>query len=150
LTATSGMTAGAGFHSLTLTGIGNLTVYANGLGATSVGNLGADTIYGGAGNATITGGAGYSTIYAGAGNDRLSAGKGSGATFVFGQGSGQDVITNFNNHSAIDISAYLNAGLQPTITDGTSGLTISFSTGETIQLLGVHPASLIPTPIGYI
>ncbi|MCK9194963.1 MAG: hypothetical protein M0P19_13945 [Nevskia sp.] len=50
------------------------------------GNDGADSLYGGAGNDTLDGGAGNDYLRGDAGND----------TYLFGRGSGQDTISNFD------------------------------------------------------
>jgi hypothetical protein len=68
---------------------------------------------------------------------------------VFGQAIGRDVITNFGVHDKIDVSALELAGMNPTVQDAAPGLIISFTNGGSIQLLGVHPASLASTATGF-
>ena len=131
--------AGTTAHTLQLTGTANLTATGNNLGDSLSGNSGNDTIIGGTGNDTIT---------AGSGNDTLTGGGGTD-TFVFNVGTGHDVITDFGGHDVIDVSSFLKAGYAATVTDATAGLTISFSNGGSIELLGIHPSSLISTSIGY-
>ena len=58
------------------------------------GNRGDDELFGGAGNDRLKGGAGDDLIDGGAGNDRLWGNAGED-TFVFGNGSGHDVIEDF-------------------------------------------------------
>lgn len=73
------------------------------------GNLGADHLDGGAGDDELFGGNGNSsdTLIGGAGNDRL-AGEAGTDLFVFADGFGQDVITDFDAFSSaerIDLGA---------------------------------------------
>ncbi|MCV6591360.1 MAG: calcium-binding protein, partial [Silicimonas sp.] len=67
------------------------------------GNLGADTLEGGAGDDSLFGGNGAfaDTLIGGAGNDRL-AGEAGGDTFVFADGFGQDVISDFDEFSSAE------------------------------------------------
>ena len=116
-------------HTLTLMGLGNITATANGLNDHITGNLGNDTFIAGAGADTFTGGSGVNT-------------------YVFGAGSGADVINNFRANDTIDLSAVLHQGITPLVQDGSTGLTISFGAGS-VQLLGVHPASLLATATGF-
>ena len=132
--------AGTSAHFLELTGSANINATANNLGDILTGNSGANT---------LTGGTGNDTLNAGSGNDILIGGGGTD-TFVFSQGSGHDVINDFSGHDVIDISSYLSAGLKPTLADDANGNAwLTFSTGTTIELLGVHSASLIATSVGY-
>jgi len=57
------------------------------------GHDGNDTLFGGTGNDTLDGGAGNDTLDGGAGNDTLDGGAGND-TYLFGRGSGQDVVTD--------------------------------------------------------
>ena len=131
--------AGTTAHTLQLTGSANINATGNALGDHLSGNAGNNSIIGGAGNDTITAGTGTDTLTGGGGTD----------TFVFSVGAAHDVITDFGGHDVIDVSSLLNAGYKATVTDAAAGLTISFSTGASIELLGVHPASLISTSIGF-
>jgi serralysin len=127
-------------HTLELTGTANINATANTLG---------DTLIGNSGNNTLTGGTGNDTLSAGSGNDILVGGGGTD-TLVFNQGSGHDVINDFSGHDVIDISSYLNAGLKPTLSDDASGNAwLTFASGTTIELLGVHSASLTATATGF-
>ena len=87
------------------------------------GNQGADTLEGGQGDDRITGGQGDDRIVGGAGDDQLYGDQGhrgddvytdgtptgetDNDTFVFGPGSGNDVIHDFNNgEDKIDLTAF--------------------------------------------
>ncbi|UWQ77573.1 spondin domain-containing protein [Leisingera sp. M658] len=59
------------------------------------GGRGRDTLDGGAGNDRIDGGRGADVLTGGAGNDQLTGGRGADS-FVFNEGFGNDVITDFN------------------------------------------------------
>ncbi len=117
-------------HTLTLTGTANLTMTANGLGDHLIGNAGNDVIIAGAGNDTLTGGGGKDT-------------------FRFSPSTGQDVITDFGGHDVVDLSAYFAEGLTPTLHTVGSATMISFTNGDTIELLGVPSSALIATGLGY-
>lgn len=109
---------------------------------TATGGTKADVLVGGAGNDTLTGGGGNDTLTGGAGVD----------TFVFARGSGNDTITDFGRNGdadKLDLSAYLNAGLRPTVAASGSDTLLTFTTGETIRLTAVDPARLTATTTGY-
>jgi len=131
--------AGTGAHTLQLTGSANINATGNNLGDNISGNAGNNTLIGGSGNDTITAGSGSDTLTGGGGTD----------TFVFNVSTGTDVITDFSGHDVINISAYLKAGYTPTVTDVGANTMLSFSNGSSIELLGVHSASLISTSVGY-
>lgn len=65
-----------------------------------VGARGADDLNGGAGNDRLEGGRGRDTLEGGSGDDILIGGRGPD-TFVFKDGSGQDVITDFDLASQV-------------------------------------------------
>jgi len=75
---------------------------------TVIGGAGADGLWGGDGNDVLQGGAGTDTLYGDDGNDTLDGGQGrdrlyggAGAdTYLFGYGSGQDVIVNYDEDAA--------------------------------------------------
>ncbi|WP_031435808.1 calcium-binding protein [Methylobacter tundripaludum] len=69
----------------------------NGLGGndTLIGGAGNDTLMGGVGNDSLQGGTGNDTLDGGAGNDALQGGIGNDA-YVFGRGSGQDTIYEYD------------------------------------------------------
>lgn len=98
---------------------------------------------------TINGGAGLDTINGGPGADRLAGGPGADL-FVFVQGAGDDVIVDFSEGDALDLMDYRLAGLTPALARGTPGLTISFTNGDSITLLGVHLPTQYSTADGYI
>ncbi|MBY0345419.1 MAG: hypothetical protein K2P98_00955 [Neisseriaceae bacterium] len=56
---------------------------------------GKDVINGGAGNDTLNGDTGNDQLFGGAGNDTLEGGAGDD-TYLFGKGSGNDVINNYD------------------------------------------------------
>ncbi len=71
------------------------------------GGQGNDRLEGGAGDDTLQGGAGFDVLIGGAGNDILT-GNFNADTFVFADGHGDDVITDFeatNPFETIDLSA---------------------------------------------
>ena len=106
------------------------------------GKASADTITGDAFSDRIEGGGGADTLTGGAGID----------TFVFAKGSGKDVITDFGSggeRDVVDISAYTAAGYKPLVKDVGNDVVISFSTGDSITLIGVHAADLAADPVGY-
>ena len=68
---------------------------------------GNDRLFGGNGNDSLIGDAGFDMLTGGAGNDTLTGGV-NGDTFIFADGFGKDVITDFeelNNFEKIDLSA---------------------------------------------
>ncbi|ORE88185.1 calcium-binding protein [Aurantimonas sp. 22II-16-19i] len=75
---------------------------ANGLG----GGAGDDRLFGRGGDDTLAGGAGYDLIVGGTGNDTLTGGF-NADVFAFGNGFGQDTITDFdatNDFEKIDLT----------------------------------------------
>lgn len=108
------------------------------------GNAGANLLDGVAGADTIIGGAGDDTVVGGAGDDWLTGGDGADR-FRFLVGSGHDVITDLGAGSwvdNIDISAFIKAGLKPTVTDVGQDALISFTNGDSITVLGLHANDL--------
>lgn len=108
-----------------------------------------NSLLGRGGADTINGGAGLDTINGGPGADRLAGGSGADV-FVFVRGDGNDVIVDFGTGDALDLKDYSLSGLTPVLTDGTAGLTISFSNGDSITLQGVHLPNEQATADGYI
>jgi Ca2+-binding RTX toxin-like protein len=79
------------------------------------GGYGNDTIYGGTGEDRLNGEEGNDTLDGGTGNDSLRGGTGAD-TYLFGRGSGQDTIYNYN-YGAVGTEAdmiVLGAGISPT------------------------------------
>ena len=115
------------------------------------GNLGADTLHGGTGADTLFGGQGNDLLFGDAGNDVLSGDLGddtliggAGAdTFVFAPGSGHDTVVDFTKgDDHLDVSAYLAAKDTLTITEDSYGAHVTFSTGDSVELLGVDASTL--------
>ncbi|HEX5378156.1 MAG TPA: right-handed parallel beta-helix repeat-containing protein [Phenylobacterium sp.] len=122
----------------------------NGLDNVITGNAGNNYLRGLAGNDTISGGLGNDIVVGGAGSDRLTGGAGKD-TFRFERGSGNDVVTDFNkvDHDVIDVSAYLKAGYKAVLTDVGTDVKISFATGDSIILTGIHAKDLSATGTGF-
>ncbi len=119
-----------------------------------------DRLYGDAGTygpsaaGSITGG--RDVLNGGGGNDQLWGGP-NNDLFVFGAGSGQDLINDFDQgnkavastareHDVIDLHAYGFAGwaaLKTLISDDSAGnAVIQLSANDTITLDGIHAADL--------
>jgi Ca2+-binding RTX toxin-like protein len=116
------------------------------------GNSQANQITGNAAANNITGGGGDDTLNGGGGDDHLTGGAGADH-FVFAKGGGHDTVMDFGaggEHDVLDISALLNAGYQPTLTDSTAGVTVSFTSGDSILLEGVHASALHATTLGFV
>jgi Ca2+-binding RTX toxin-like protein len=144
-------TLGANVENLTLAPASdNWGGTGNSLNNVIKGNAGGNFLVGMAGNDTIDGGAGADYITGGVGNDRLTGGLGKD-TFRFEKGSGQDVVTDFSKaqHDAIDLTAYYKLGLKATLVDVGADLKISFNTGDSITLTGIHASDLTATFSGF-
>jgi hypothetical protein len=98
------------------------------------GGNGSNYLDGSAGSMIIDGGKGNDTIVGGPG-DTLTGGKGADV-FVFNPGFGRDTITDFSHGD--DLSFYGFNGEHPTTVDTTAGLTLTFESGDSILLSGVH------------
>lgn len=85
-----------------LGGIGNDTLKGNTGNDTLFGNSGNDSLYGGSGNDTLVGGLGHDFLQGDTGNK----------SYVFGPGSGQDVIYAHNSTNYIHAVQFL-AGINP-------------------------------------
>ncbi|MEX5575622.1 calcium-binding protein [Pseudomonas lijiangensis] len=80
----------------TLSGAAGNDSLAGGSGADTLnGEEGNDLLQGGSGNDTLNGGAGNDVLDGGAGNDRLDGGAGDD-TYLFGKGSGQDIVSAYD------------------------------------------------------
>lgn len=111
---------------------------------------GADEIDGGAGNDVIYGDSGADLIVGGSGNDTMDGGSGADE-FAFADGSGNDVIENFNtNHDLILLAKNINGGdienpsdvLSHLSTDINGDAVIDLGGGNTITLVGVDEDDL--------
>ncbi len=113
---------------------------------------GAATVaYGNALDNHITGNNLANTIDGYGGNDTLTGGGGADI-FRFELHSGKDVITDFGangDHDTINTVAYMRAGAKATVTDHGNDAVITFSSGDSITLLGVHAHDLVATATGY-
>ena len=107
--------AGGNADNLYLTGTDALSATGNGLANILIGNSGNNILNGNAGNDTLTGGAGADT-------------------FLFTQGSGHDIITDFHvaENDKIDVHAY--AGTHATITQHGANAWIDFGGGNVIEV----------------
>jgi Ca2+-binding RTX toxin-like protein len=129
-------------ENLVLTGTTGAWASGNGLANRITGNSAADHLSGGAGADTLDGAAGNDVLTGGTGADR----------FVFGPSGGHDTISDFGlggEHDALDLSALYGKGLTATLTETSAGVTVSFSSGDTILLQGQHVASLHATATGF-
>nr|WP_318293740.1 calcium-binding protein [Pseudomonas cichorii] len=81
----------------TLSGAAGNDTLSGGSGADTLnGEEGNDLLQGGAGNDTLNGGAGNDVLDGGSGNDRLDGGAGDD-TYLFGKGSGQDIVSAYDS-----------------------------------------------------
>jgi len=145
-------TLGANVENLRFGGAGNLKGIGNDLGNLMQGNGANDWLEGRAGADTISSSIGADTLVGGTGNDLLAGGSGADR-FVFAKGDGDDKIQDFGlggAHDVLDLSALYNAGLKATLVDSAAGVTLNFSSGDSILLLGVHVSSLHATTTGYV
>lgn len=112
-------TLGDNLENLTLTGTSASNGTGNALANVIVGNEGANVLNGKGGADVLTGGAGADT-------------------FVFDFNSGRDRVTDFSQGDVLDVSAYTRLGYAPIITTTGDDATITFRSGDSIQLTGVH------------
>ncbi len=104
------------------------------------GNAGDNTLSGRNGNDTLDGGAGNDTLDGGAGNDTLTGGTGDDI-FVLYEGSGEDVITDFN--VAEDIVRFNDMDLSDlVITLNDSDTVITYGNGNILTLESVLATDL--------
>jgi Ca2+-binding RTX toxin-like protein len=138
-------------HYLTLTGTVKDTGAANNLGDHIYANNAGDHLIGGSGADFLYGGTGNDTITAGSGIENMTGGKGTN-TFVFGLSSTIDTITDMSagTHDIIDLSAYIKAGVTPTLTNSGTNVVIGLEPGHSITILGIQANELIHTATGYI
>jgi uncharacterized protein len=131
----------------TLNGLGGHDLLIGGLGRDKLnGGDGNDVLFGDLGDDILSGGAGKDVLFGGLGNDTLSGGTGAD-TFHFGRFEGSDTITDFD--TALD-RLILDDGIsvqrtkvQDVNRDGAADLTLTFSQGTSVTLLGVNnPAAV--------
>jgi Ca2+-binding RTX toxin-like protein len=116
------------------------------------GNSLANQITGNSANDHLTGAAGDDTLDGAGGNDELTGGTGADH-FVFSPGGGHDTVDDFGlggEHDVLDLSAFIAHGLTPTLSESSIGVTLTYSTGESITLTGQHIANLHATASGYV
>ena len=129
-------------ENLTLTGTLALSGTGNGLDNVITGSGAANRLDGGAGNDRLNGGAGNDTLIGGAGLD----------TFILLRGGGIDTVIDFGRDGVaarLDLSAFLSAGLTPTLTQQGADVVISFSTGEQFIWQFTRLDNLLATSTGY-
>jgi Ca2+-binding RTX toxin-like protein len=151
VSSASGITLAANVEDLVITAPSGAYGSGNGLDNRITGGVGGDHLGGGGGADTISGGGGGDVITGGAGADLLTGGAGADI-FVFTKGAGADVITDFGaggEHDVLDLSQLYSSGLTSTLTQTVTGVTVSFASGDSIQLLGVHLADLHATATGF-
>lgn len=91
----------------------------------------ATTLYGNANNNVIIGGSGKDTIVGGKGNDTLTGGR-SDNTYVYADGDGKDLITDFYPSDCLDIR---NATLKTTtFANGEKDLVFTFNDGGKVTM----------------
>jgi Ca2+-binding RTX toxin-like protein len=135
-------------------GSGNDTIYGNGGSDLIFGGSGNDTIYAGAGYDTIFGGSGNDVIYSNGGGDYIDSGTGVDTLWLGGketvalsQGSGYDVVNNFQVHAGsqnqFDISSYGISYGQLSFTDTANGVEISTTAGDLLAVVANQKADVI-------
>lgn len=107
---------------------------------------GNDALEGGAGNDRLFGEVGADRLTGGTGNDRLSGGKGAD-TFVFFDGDGADIVTDFRaagrGHDRIDLSGHADVSSFDDLVITQAGASTRIDLGDdTILLRNVSPAQL--------
>jgi beta-glucanase (GH16 family) len=118
---------------------GNDFLHGNMGDDTVSGSTGDDTLLGGQGNDLLVGGDGNDWISGDRGDDTLSGGAGTD-TFHFAQGSGHDVITDFNTWEGDHLQ--LEPGMTWTASQEGSDVVVDFGGGDQVTLQNVQLASL--------
>ena len=110
------------------------------------GGDGADGLFGGLGTDLLDGGNGNDRIVGEGGADTLTGGLGAD-TFAFSKASGRDTITDFDTvldrillENGIDVTM---SSVSDVNRDGRADLTLTFSTGNSVALLGVGDINLV-------
>lgn len=130
------------FEDLTLTGTTAINGSGNALANTINGNNGVNTLAGGNGNDilygrngadSMTGGMGEDTLTGGMGADILTGGSGDVKdTFIFIAGGDNDIITDFQSGTGLDVIDLTAITAITDIADLKSATHLSFSTGDAI------------------
>lgn len=139
------------------TGDGNDTIDGTAASAPIVayGGGGDDSITGSSGADLLSGEDGADTLVGGVGADTLSGGAGAD-TFVLADGSGADVVTDFDmtvvgglTTDQLDVGGLHDGGGDPVTAwdvtvgnDGSGNAVLTFPGGESITLIGVSPSSI--------
>ena len=128
-----------GYYGLTATGdSGDDTINGSDIADTIEGDDGNDVLHGGGGDDAIDGGTGVDIISGGAGNDTLTGGADSDS-FIFGQGDGQDVITDFTSGDSVEVDGYDSAR---SITQSGADVVVVFSDGDQITFNNTDVATV--------
>ncbi|MBU1827528.1 MAG: Hint domain-containing protein, partial [Alphaproteobacteria bacterium] len=152
---------GEGGNDILYGGGGDDEIYGGAGGDFIAGETGNDELFGGEGADQISGGEGYDIIVGGAGDDMLSGGA-DDDVLVFQDGSGIDVITDFDmrdddlngvTNDQFDVSALTDANGNPVNAwdvvvsdDGTGSAVLTFPNGESVTLWGVSPTQVDTAP----
>ncbi|MBE9138885.1 hypothetical protein IQ254_17085 [Nodosilinea sp. LEGE 07088] len=108
---------------------------------TGTGGIVNGVVQGNGGNDVLTGGAGDDILEGGLGSDELTGGPGSdtfrfGADLLTSGGGDIDVITDFEALDSLDFSGFLGAGGEFSLAVLPDLLTVNFSTGDQLTVLG--------------
>ena len=123
-------------------GAGNDEIFAGDGDDSVLGGDGADTLFNGVGNDTVNGGAGDDTLFAGPGDDIMTGGAGADS-FAFFDGSGSDVITDFDlAEDTLDLSGLTASVDLMTATDSADGLVLDLGDGNSVTLNGLTTADI--------
>jgi Ca2+-binding RTX toxin-like protein len=123
-------------------GAGNDEIFAGDGNDSILGGDGDDILFNGVGDDTVNGGAGDDTLFAGPGDDFLTGGSGAD-TFAFFDGSGDDIIADFDLvNDTLDLSGLTNPVDLMTASDSANGLVIDLGDGNSITLDGITTADI--------
>jgi uncharacterized protein len=110
------------------------------------GGDGADGLFGGLGNDLLEGGNGNDRLLGEGGTDTLTGGAGADI-FVFSSASGRDIITDFDTvldrillENGINVQS---STVSDVNRDGRADLTLNFSSGNSVALLGISDINLV-------